>query len=115
MFAPDPLDTDGWYLMVGTTESGREVDAFYGGNLSWDRPPDLADTFPTARWRKYLGNVMWHEEPIREGFVAYLCDRWERRHESRLDRIGLYFMAQPTRLDAPEPIDRRRATRVECP
>lgn len=115
MFAPNPLGTDGWYLMAGTLESGEQVDAFHGGELTFDRPPDLADTMPSARWRKYFGNVFWGDERLRQDFTSYLCERWNRTHESTVQEIAFYYMAEETRLDEPEVVDKRRAAVHSCP
>lgn len=115
MFAPNPLGTDGWYLLAGTLESGERVDAFNGGTLTFDRPPDLADTMPSARWRKYFGNVFWGDERLRQNFVTYLCEQWDRAHETSIQQIELYYMAEETRLDEPEVVDKRQIAGHECP
>ncbi|MDY7080947.1 MAG: HTTM domain-containing protein, partial [Halobacteria archaeon] len=54
MFAPEPRQVDGWYVVPGHLESGREVDAFYDSPVRWERPPDTDATFSSHRWYVYL-------------------------------------------------------------
>lgn len=114
MFAPDPLSTDGWIVAPGMLENGSRIDAFHGGNVTWDRPPDISDTYPTARWRKYLVGLWRYSSPDRGYFTEYLCERWNRQHETRLQNVSVVFMEQPTRLDEPDPIERNRLASRRC-
>ncbi|MFC4247026.1 HTTM domain-containing protein [Natribaculum luteum] len=97
MFAPEPLQTDGWYVVPARLENGSEVDAYHGSQVDWDRPPSVEKTYPTSRWRKYLSNV-WSgdNENHREYFSDYLCDRWNRQHETNVENLTLYYMRQPS-------------------
>ena len=115
MFAPDPRDTDGWYVVPGELDSGNRTDAFHGSSVRWDRPPDAARTYPDVRWFKYLVDLRRpdHAE-LREHFAAYLCQRWSERHDSELVRLTVYYVEQPTRLDGPEPIRPVELYRHEC-
>jgi hypothetical protein len=56
MFAPVPGGTDRWYVAPGRLTTGERVDAFHGGPVEWDRPPELAATYPSHRWFVYLNN-----------------------------------------------------------
>jgi hypothetical protein len=115
MFAPNPLQSDGWYVAPGELENGTTVDALHGGNLTWERPADLAATYPNARWRKYEANLQRDGYAgHRDDFAAYLCARWNRNHEVRLDAVTLVYMEQPTVLDGPEPIERRELHERSC-
>jgi hypothetical protein len=107
MFAPHPLDTDVRIVAPGTLESGGRVDAFRGGAVDWDRPPDVAETYPSSRWRKYLVDL-WRPgyADLRPAFGAYLCRRYNAAHGDDLVNVSVYALEQPTRLDAPEPIRR---------
>ncbi|PSP86441.1 HTTM domain-containing protein [Halobacteriales archaeon QS_1_68_17] len=116
MFAPYPPRADGWYVVPGRLESGRQIDAFQRGPLAWDRPPDPARTYPTARWRKYLGNVRRADDDgLRRAFAAYLCRRWNADHSDDLVGLAVYYVEQPTRLDGREPIRRSRHLQYDCP
>lgn len=115
MFAPDPMRTDGWYVMPGELASGEEVDAFHQRPIRWDRPPDVAQSYPNDRWRKYLKNVRWSEYPSqRRAFAGYLCDRWNRNHDDELVRLSVVYVAQPTRFDGPEPTRRVQIGNYSC-
>lgn len=91
MFAPNPLREAVWYTMAGTTRSGERVDAFRGGNVSYDRPPDMADTYPTARWRKYFSYVDSHfgADELQAGLAGHLCRRWNADHDRRLANVTI--------------------------
>lgn len=115
MFAPNPLTVDLWLKAPATTESGRHVDAFHGGQFEWGKPPDVAQSYPSARWRKYATNVAEAEtEAVPEGLADYLCTRWEWRHESRLGNVTVYAVEQYSRLNGSEPIERVRLADHQC-
>jgi len=108
MFAPEPLSVDGWYVVPGTLASGERVDAFRGGPVSWDRPPNLASTYPSDRWRKYLANV-YRGDARAADFARALC-----RRAPDLASVEVVYVAEPTRLGAPEPTRRENLSRVRC-
>ncbi len=116
MFAPDPLNTDGWVVAPGLLENNSRIDAFQGGPLTFDRPPDVSATFPNARWRKYLSRLWRYDTVHREYFANYLCERWNRNHDTRLENVTAVYMTQRTRIDgSPEPIDRVTLAETDCP
>jgi hypothetical protein len=115
MFAPNPLQTDGWYVAAGELENGSAVDAIHGGPVTWERPPDLAATYPNARWRKYEANLQRDGYAgHRDDFATYLCARWNDDHDVRLETVRLVYMEQPTVLDGPEPVERRELHEQRC-
>jgi hypothetical protein len=115
MFAPNPLQSDGWYVVPGELENGTTVDALHGGEVTWERPPDLAATYPNARWRKYESNLQRDGYAgHRDDFATYLCSRWNRNHDVRLETVTLVYMEQPTVLDGPEPVERRELHEQRC-
>jgi hypothetical protein len=116
MFAPDPLGTDGWYVVPGTLENGTDVDVLYESRVTWERPTNVDRTYPTARWRKYLRNV-WSgsNRAHRSYFAEYLCQRWNRTHETDVERVRLYYMAQDSQpYNATEPIERHALHDHDC-
>jgi hypothetical protein len=116
MFAPAPPGVDGWFVAPATTASGQQVDAFTGAKLRWDRPPDLAETYPSTRWRKYLMGLRGDgREPFRAALAASLCRRWNDRHDDGVDEVRLVFVAEPTRLGEPDPRQREPLGRYDCP
>ena len=78
MFAPYPMHDDGWIVVRGALADGSDVDLYTGKPLCWDKPADVAHTYPNQRWRKYCMNL--REEKYRNyrgAFVRYLI----RQHE----------------------------------
>jgi len=116
MFAPDPLSTDGWFVVPGNLTNGTTVDVFADSRVDWDRPPSIDAEYPTARWRKYLRNV-WssNNRDHRSYFSHYLCGRWNRSHETDVESIGLYYMAQHSApYNETEPIERHHLHDHDC-
>lgn len=112
MFAPNPPSTDGWYVVPGELGSGDTIDALHGGPASWERPPDLAATYPSARWRKYLTTLRWTGDvQLLRSFADHLCWRWR---DEGLTSLSVYFLAEPTTLSGPEPIERRLLGQFDC-
>ncbi len=112
MFAPNPPSTDGWYVVPGALAGGGTIDAFHGGPVTWDRPRDLAATYPSARWRKYLTNLRWTgDAQLARSFADHVCWRWRDRG---LTAIEVYFLAEPTTLSGPEPVERRLLGQFDC-
>jgi hypothetical protein len=107
MFAPEPLGVDGWLVVPGEVESGATVDAFHGGEVQWEKPSDVAASYPSARWRKYVVDL-WRsdDDALQSAFAGYLCERWDATHEDDLVRVSPHYVAQETRLDGPEPTRR---------
>lgn len=115
MFAPAPLNVDGWYVVPGRLESGERVDAFRGGTVQWGKPTEVDKTYPSARWRKYLQDVRWSEDRrLRAAFASYLCHRWNAEHDDDLTRVTVSYVEQRTTLDGPEPTERVDLYRHRC-
>jgi hypothetical protein len=102
MFAPEPRRTDGWYVAPATLPSGERVDAWNGGAVSWDPPPETASTFPTHRWFVYLLDL---RRPggadLRDEFGAHLCRRTAVRHGATPTNVSVTYVERPVRLDGP--------------
>lgn len=98
MFAPTPLQTDGWYVLRGETTSGREVAVFTDLDTT-DPPPAIDATYPSHRWYVYLTDLRRASGvALRPGFAHYLCARWNRHHAEDLARVEIVFVAQPVQL-----------------
>jgi len=115
MFAPEPLRVDGWYVAPARLANGSTVDALHERPVRWEKPANVAATYPNARWRKYLVNL-W-----RPGFAAHrqhlgehLCRRWNATHRTGVERVDLYYVEQPGRLTGPEPTERVRLRAHRC-
>jgi hypothetical protein len=101
MFAPSPLKDAGWYVIPGRLRNGQTVDLFRdGGQVRWDRPPSIADTYRNARWRRYMMLLTDHLE-YAPGFARYLCAKWNRTHDAarRLEDLEIVFVVERTLPD----------------
>ncbi|NHN61319.1 HTTM domain-containing protein [Halorussus sp. JP-T4] len=115
MFAPEPRTTDGWYVVPGRLTSGERVDVFHRRGVRWDEPPDVAGSYRNVRWFKYMMDLRaGANAPVRPAFADYLCRRWNATREVGVERLGLYYVEQPVRLDGPEPTNRVELLRYSC-
>jgi len=116
MFAPEPLHADGWYVTVGYRANGESVDPYRGGPVDFSKPPDVSETYPTARWRKYLVSLAITDDRVfRDEFAGYLCRHYDATHDDSLTAVSVYFVEQETRLDGPEPVHRTAFGNYTCP
>jgi len=116
MFAPEPRTVDGWYVAPALTASGERVDAYGGGPVEWDRPPDLAATYPDHRWYVYLLDLRRPAyADLRSAFAAYLCRAYAAQHPGRLRRVSVHFVAERVRIGAPDSVRRVRLVERSCP
>jgi hypothetical protein len=114
MFAPSPPDVDGWYVAPARLESGDRVDAWSGGPLTRDRPPDVSATYPSARWRKLLEEYRAREAFDHDHVARYLCRQWNGDGGRELQRVRLVFVAEETRFSGSEPAECRELARYRC-
>ena len=100
MFAPDPLYTTRWFAAPATLEDGSERDVLRDSEVDFERPPRVETTYPTSRWRKYLSNVYSTDNENHRSYLAnYLCEDWNRTHETAVENVTVYQMyerADPT-------------------
>ncbi|MXR52770.1 HTTM domain-containing protein [Halovenus sp. WSH3] len=107
MFAPDPVRTTRWYAAPGRLEDGRMVDTLHesdvifdpgaGTNDSFRRPDDVEGTYPSARFHKYLVNVQFADNDNHRSYLAnYLCDRWNRRHDTTVETVSIWALSERT-------------------
>ncbi|SNZ05512.1 Vitamin K-dependent gamma-carboxylase [Natronoarchaeum philippinense] len=93
MFAPDPARTTRWFAAPATLENESRVDVLHRSQVDLERPEDVETTYPTARWRKYLSNVYSADNENHRSYLAnYLCDRWNRNHETDAKSVTIYQM-----------------------
>ena len=97
MFAPDPAYTTRWFAMPATLEDGSTWDVFHDAPVTLDRPVRAETTYPTSRWRKYLSNVYTANNENHRSYLAnYLCDDWNRTHETAVESVTIYQMYERT-------------------
>lgn len=82
MFAPKPLDQDGWYVVPAKLADGQTVDLFRdGAPLNWNKPILLSETYKNERWQKYTLNLYSNSDAAhRPYYAAYLKRRWNDTH-----------------------------------
>jgi hypothetical protein len=114
MFAPEPLSVDRWVKAPAATPTGERVDAFHGGPFTWDKPPDVSDSYPTARWRKYATNVAGADDGVPGAFATYLCSHSPHARSAAVENVTVYGVEQLTRLDGPEPTNRVAWASTNC-
>jgi len=116
LFAPHPIKHTRWFVAESTLENGEKVDAFTGGSVRWDRPPDPAERVGTARWRKYLANVYGADNENHESYLAnYLCGSWNRNHDTRIETVEIHAFSQlGTPFGGESEIHRTRLIEYDC-
>jgi len=115
MFAPEPRTADGWYVAPGRLESGERTDVFHNREVRWGEPPDVAASYRNVRWFKYTMDLRASAaEPLRPHFADYLCEEWNASHDERVERVALYYVEQPIRLDGPDPTNRVKLYEGSC-
>ena len=100
MFAPYPLLDDGWYVIRGVLQNGREVDVFRdGAPVSFAKPSSaaIAAQYKDERWRKYLMNLyLADNSDYRLYYGRYLCRKWNAGKAAddptQLNTFDIYFM-----------------------
>lgn len=116
LFAPHPLKDTRWFVAQATLANGEKVDAFDGGPVSWDRPPNPAERAGSARWRKYLSNVYGSSNENHQSYLAnYLCGRWNRSHDTEMETVELHAFSQAgTPFGGESEVRRTRMIAYDC-
>ena len=100
MFCPDPLRNDGWFVMEGVLKNGKSVElSRKQDQLSWEKPVQLADTYPNQRWRKVMMNLYYPQfGPFRSTVLQYFFNEWNDNHRGnwQVERIRLYYVLERT-------------------
>lgn len=113
LFAPDPPTTDGWFVVDAELESGETVDAYPHADTGRDRPPDIAATYPNARWRKYLSEVRSGGQVERRAFADYLCRT--AVGDASVDSVTVGFVREEVRFDGSNPSEYVEFGTYDCP
>ena len=110
-FAPNPPDASGWYVVAGTLESGDTIDLRDGGAVSYDRPPDAAETYPSTLWHQFGFRMKTAGESQYRPVASYACERSDRDVAS----VTVFHVEQPVDADGPvgEPDPEERVS-VAC-
>lgn len=116
MFAPNPPNEAVWTTMRETTVSGAHVDAFpfRAANVTADRPPDLADTYPNVRWGRYSLTIGELDHRFRRSLAEYACRRWNATHENPLRAVSVTEHVERVVLDGENPVRRNTLIEYNC-
>ncbi len=99
MFAPDPTRVDGWFVIPGTLENGKEIDLYKNGaEVSYEKPDVVCYQHANMRWRKYMMNLkILKNADHREPFAKHLCERWNKAHPDQPIRmLRVIFVREDT-------------------
>ena len=106
LFAPAPLQQQGWYVIPATLQDGMEVDLSQdGAAVSWTAPTPISATYRNDRWRRYLMNLwLVKNSRYRRYYVRYLCRKWNEAHgaDKQITALQIYYMKQDIALRPPE-------------
>ncbi|MVN74709.1 hypothetical protein GO988_00035 [Hymenobacter sp. HMF4947] len=80
MFAPAVFKDDGWYVLEGTTTTGRVLDLNRGGApVTYAKPAAIVSLFKNDRWRKYSENYLFVSNAwMRPYYCNYLLRIWQQ-------------------------------------
>jgi hypothetical protein len=97
----NPMDDDGWYVVVAHLDDGRDIDLLRdGAPADWDsyrKPRSISSRFPNHRWRKYYRNILAESAArYREPLCRYLAASWQRQHpqDGRIVSVELQYMQE---------------------
>ncbi|WP_157884780.1 HTTM domain-containing protein [Halorubrum aethiopicum] len=101
LYAPDPTESYSWYSSRAYFANGSMGNAFGGGELTFDRPPDPAAEYPNFRHRKFMSavNSAGPDGIIAESYADWVCERAQEIHEEPVDRVTVYRVYQESPID----------------
>jgi hypothetical protein len=112
MFAPAVYKEDGWFIFLGTTSDGKEIDLIHGGPITYEKPERVADQYKNDRWRKYLENILIVENShLRPYHCRFLLNEWNNSitEKDSIFHLKIIYMMERTlpnyQTEAPSPID----------
>lgn len=119
LFAPYPRTTDGYYVVLGKTKSGAEIDYLRPDfRLTWEKPDDVSGSYETFRWRKYFRNI--RRTSKRQNlrlYSDYVCRTYNGATVGRdpLQQVEIYFMQRKTKPTPGHfPTEKQRLWRQLC-
>lgn len=79
MYAPQPMDREGWLLLQGQFEHRPDTELFSGQLWSLDKPQDLSQHYGGMRWRKAIrAQMIDPTNRYREPMVIWACQHWSQ-------------------------------------
>ncbi|MFC4438474.1 MULTISPECIES: HTTM domain-containing protein [Natrialbaceae] len=118
LYAPDPSESYGWYVVEAELETGESVDAFRGGNVTMDRPPDASQEYDTFRHRKYMSLVRdsGREDTldiVAEEYADWACVQANAEHDGQVEQVTVYRLIQSSPIDGEYEDDPNHYTVIE--
>ncbi|AHF99982.1 type I deoxyribonuclease HsdR [Halostagnicola larsenii XH-48] len=109
-FAPNPPDASTDYVVEAELESGDRVDLATGEQVTLDRPPNPAQTYPSTLWKHFGMNIRYADASQFEPSVEYVCAQSDRNIET----VTIYSLEQPVGPDGPtgDPVADERISRA---
>jgi len=113
LFAPYPRTSDGYYVVLGKTAGGQELDFLRPDHrVTWEKPDDVSGSYKTFRWRKYFRNIRRRSSSQNLSlYTDYLCSNYNAEHSGndKIESISIYFMRRVTsRKGGHEPTKKER-------
>jgi hypothetical protein len=102
MFAPAVFKDDGWYILEGTTTTGKVLDLNRGGApLTYQKPASVVSLFKNDRWRKYSENYLFiNNSWMRPYYCNYLLRIWgENPAHPPLRHLSVVYMMEVSQPD----------------
>ncbi|MFT5584952.1 MAG: hypothetical protein ACI9VR_002540, partial [Cognaticolwellia sp.] len=79
MYAPQPMNSEGWLLLQGRFEDRPDTELFSGQLWSLDKPQDLSTHYGGMRWRKAIrAQMIDPTNRYREPMVIWACQHWSQ-------------------------------------
>ncbi|MDO7854350.1 HTTM domain-containing protein [Hymenobacter convexus] len=97
MFAPVVFKDDGWYILEGTTTSGKVLDLNRdGAPVRYAKPAAVVALFRNDRWRKYSENYLFVDNAwMRPYYCNYLLRIWhENPAHAPLRHLSVVYMKE---------------------
>ncbi|GAA4034696.1 HTTM domain-containing protein [Hymenobacter glaciei] len=97
MFAPAVFKDDGWYILEGTTNTGRVLDLNRSGApMRYAKPASVVALFKNDRWRKYSENILFVNNAwMRPYYCNYLLRIWhENPAHAPLRHLSVVYMKE---------------------
>ncbi|MCU4926339.1 HTTM domain-containing protein [Halobacteria archaeon AArc-dxtr1] len=104
LYAPDPSESYSWYVAEAELENGSTVDAFEGGEVVTDRPPDASQEYDTFRERKFMESVRdsgreGTDDSIAERYTDWVCEQAQADWGGDVAQVTISRLVQPSPLD----------------
>jgi hypothetical protein len=104
LYAPDPSEAYSWYPVEAELANGSTFDALDGGQLTFDRPPDVDEEYATFRHRKYMQQVRDSGKEdttniIAKRYADWICQQANETRDGWVEWVTVYRMYQPSPID----------------